>query len=78
VNASLLAPARMTVEEFLAWAETQPGDDRWELVDGKVVAMAATALRGSSIRPPGRLPMALSVRNRSGSAVMSYPSRARA
>ena len=34
-----LAPARqMNVAEFLAWTEAQP-DDRYELVDGEIVAM---------------------------------------
>ena len=32
-------PGRMTVDEFLAWAMAQP-EGRFELVDGKVVAMA--------------------------------------
>ena len=34
-----LAPARqMNVAEFLVWTEAQP-DDRYELVDGEIVAM---------------------------------------
>ena len=32
-------PGRMTFDEFLAWAMAQP-EGRFELVDGKVVAMA--------------------------------------
>ena len=32
-------PGRMTVDEFLAWAMAQP-EGRFELVDGRVVAMA--------------------------------------
>ena len=32
-------PARMTADEFLVWAEAQP--DRYELVNGEVVLMAA-------------------------------------
>ncbi|MFW5835179.1 MAG: Uma2 family endonuclease [Pseudomonadota bacterium] len=32
------APKRMTVDEFLTWAMTQPG--RYELVDGEVVAIS--------------------------------------
>jgi Uma2 family endonuclease len=31
---------RMTADEFLAWAVQQPDDERYELVDGEVVAMA--------------------------------------
>jgi Uma2 family endonuclease len=33
-----LAKSRMTVDEFLTWAETQPG--RWELFDGVPVEMS--------------------------------------
>ena len=35
---------RMTVPEFLKWSGAQ-GDDRYELVDGKVVAMAGDSVR---------------------------------
>jgi Uma2 family endonuclease len=35
---TVLAKPRMTVDEYLAWAEGQPG--RYELVDGTVHAMA--------------------------------------
>jgi Uma2 family endonuclease len=38
---SKAAPTRMTVEEFLAWAEDQPRDDRYELVDGLPIKMMA-------------------------------------
>jgi Uma2 family endonuclease len=40
MNVSLVpeTDVRMNVEEFLAWSERQP-DDRYELVDGEVVAM---------------------------------------
>lgn len=34
-----LPDRKMTVTEFLAWWESVPGDDRFELVDGQVVAM---------------------------------------
>ncbi len=37
---AIRAPGPMTVEEFLDWAIAQPGDGRYELVDGQVVAMA--------------------------------------
>ena len=37
------AKSRMTVDEFLAWAETQPG--RYELVNGEVVAMSPQTAR---------------------------------
>jgi Uma2 family endonuclease len=38
MNTTVLPKARMNVEEFLAWSERQP-DDRYELVDGEIVAM---------------------------------------
>jgi Uma2 family endonuclease len=38
MNAPALPKFRMTVDEFLAWSEQQP-DDRYELVDGKIIAM---------------------------------------
>jgi Uma2 family endonuclease len=34
-----LPEQKMTVSEFLAWWESVPGDDRFELVDGQVIAM---------------------------------------
>jgi len=38
MNVSLIPKVRMNVDEFLAWSERQP-DDRYELVDGEIVAM---------------------------------------
>jgi Uma2 family endonuclease len=35
---------RMKVDEFLAWSERQP-DDRYELVDGEIVAMTRDTVR---------------------------------
>ncbi len=37
---SATAPARMTAEEFIAWAMEQPEGERYELVAGEVVSMA--------------------------------------
>ena len=34
------APARMTADEFIAWAMQQPEGQRYELVAGEVVGMA--------------------------------------
>ena len=39
---------RMTVDEFLSWAEGQPG--RYELVDGEVFAMAPERARHSLVK----------------------------
>jgi Uma2 family endonuclease len=44
MNAPVLPKARMKVDEFLAWSERQP-DDRYELVDGEIVAMAGDSVR---------------------------------
>lgn len=44
MNVSLVPDVRMTVEEFLAWSEQQP-DDRYELVDGEVVAMTRDTIQ---------------------------------
>jgi Uma2 family endonuclease len=34
------APVRMTADEFIAWAMSQPEGERYELADGEVIAMA--------------------------------------
>jgi Uma2 family endonuclease len=39
MNVSLAPDVRMNVDEFLAWSGRQPDEDRYELVDGEVVAM---------------------------------------
>jgi Uma2 family endonuclease len=41
---SVLPKVRMTVDEFLAWSARQP-DDRYELVDGEIVAMTRDTVR---------------------------------
>jgi Uma2 family endonuclease len=47
LSAANQLPAAMTVAEFLAW---NPGDDRWELVDGTPRAMAPSAPRHGAIQ----------------------------
>ena len=37
---SATAPARMTADEFIAWAMEQPEGEHYELVAGEVVSMA--------------------------------------
>ena len=37
---SATTPARMTADEFIAWAMQQPEGQRYELVDGEAVGMA--------------------------------------
>jgi Uma2 family endonuclease len=44
MNAPVVPKARMKVDEFLAWSERQP-DDRYELVDGEIVAMTRDTVR---------------------------------
>jgi Uma2 family endonuclease len=44
MNAPVVPKARMKVDEFLVWSERQP-DDRYELVDGEIVAMTRDTVR---------------------------------
>jgi Uma2 family endonuclease len=44
MSTTVLPKTRMNVGEFLAWSERQP-DDRYELVDGEVVAMTRDTVR---------------------------------
>ncbi len=37
---SIVAPTRLTSDEFLAWAMRRPEHERWELVGGEIVAMS--------------------------------------
>jgi Uma2 family endonuclease len=41
---SASVPARMTADEFIAWAMEQPEGQRYELLDGEVVGMAPQRL----------------------------------
>ncbi|HET7087141.1 MAG TPA: Uma2 family endonuclease, partial [Anaerolineae bacterium] len=45
---STLAQRRMTVDEFLAWAEGREG--RWELYNGVPCAMAAERMRHGKVK----------------------------
>ena len=51
------APARMTADEFIAWAMQQPEGQRYELVAGEVVGMAPE--RAAHARLKGRVYEAL-------------------
>ena len=44
MSATSVPKTRMKVDEFLAWSEGQP-DDRYELVDGEIVAMTRDTVR---------------------------------
>ncbi len=44
MNAPIVPKVRMKVDDFLAWSERQP-DDRYELVDGEIVAMTRDTVR---------------------------------
>jgi Uma2 family endonuclease len=46
---SVVVQRRMTVTEFLAWAEKQPGG-RYELVDGQVIAMSPERNRHALVK----------------------------
>ena len=58
MNAPALPKVRMNVEEFLAWSKRQP-DDRYELVDGEIVAMTRDTVRHNRTKAAryGRLKM---------------------
>jgi Uma2 family endonuclease len=43
MNVSLMPNVRMNIDEFLVWSERQP-DDRYELVDGAIVAMTRDSI----------------------------------
>ncbi|EJW10819.1 hypothetical protein A33M_4052 [Rhodovulum sp. PH10] len=45
MNAPLPPTARMTVQEFLDWSARQPETERYELVDGRVVAMTRDSVK---------------------------------
>jgi Uma2 family endonuclease len=45
MNTTVFPTKRMSVPEFLAWAELQPEGRGYELVDGKVIAMAPERVR---------------------------------
>ncbi len=47
------SPARMTADEFIAWAMQQPEGQRYELVAGEVVGMAPE--RAGHARGKGRI-----------------------
>lgn len=50
---SATGPARMTADEFIAWAMQQPEGERYELVAGEVVGMAPE--RAAHARTKGRI-----------------------
>jgi Uma2 family endonuclease len=54
---SATKPARMTADEFIAWAMQQPEGQRYELVAGEVVGMAPE--RAAHARAKGRIYEAL-------------------
>jgi Uma2 family endonuclease len=52
----------MTVDEYLAWAETRPEGERYELVDGEVVAMAPERNRHNLVKTNAVVALRLAVR----------------
>ncbi len=60
----------MTVDEFLVWAEDQPG--RYELVDGAVFAMAPERARHAEVEASAYLALR-SALNRSRSPCRALP-----
>jgi Uma2 family endonuclease len=49
MNAPALPKVRMTVAQFLEWSQRQP-DDRYELVEGRIVAMTPDSVRHNQIK----------------------------
>jgi len=45
MNTHALPKQRMTVPEFLTWSDKQPETERYELVDGEIVAMTRDTVR---------------------------------
>jgi Uma2 family endonuclease len=50
MSVSLVPDVRMNVDEFLAWSERQPAEDRYELVDGEVVTVSPERYRHSVVK----------------------------
>lgn len=57
---SVQPKARMTVDEFLAWAEHQPG--RYELVDGEVFGMSPQGVRHAETKFAVQLALRIALR----------------
>jgi Uma2 family endonuclease len=49
MNAPGVPKVRMTVAQFLEWSQPQP-DDRYELVEGRIVAMTRDSVRHNQIK----------------------------
>jgi Uma2 family endonuclease len=50
MSVSIVPDVRMNVDEFLAWSERQPAENRYELVDGEVVPMSPERYRHSLVK----------------------------
>ncbi|WP_375463614.1 Uma2 family endonuclease [uncultured Methylobacterium sp.] len=58
---SVQSKPRMTVDEFLAWAEDRPG--RYELLDGEVFAMSPERARHADIKFAAQTALRTAIRN---------------
>lgn len=47
--AKIRTDARFTVEEYLAWLDTRPSEERWQLIDGVAMMMTPPTLRHQNI-----------------------------
>src|SRR4051812_12873530 len=56
-----LPKAKMTVDEFLAWAEDRPG--RYELVDGEVYAMSPERARHAEVKAAAHATLRQAIRD---------------
>jgi Uma2 family endonuclease len=50
MSVSIVPNVRMNVDEFLAWSERQPAENRYELVDGEVIPMSPERYRHSLVK----------------------------
>jgi Uma2 family endonuclease len=62
MSVSIVPDVRMNVDEFLAWSERQPGEDRYELVDSAVVPVSPERYRHSLVKSDAAVALNLAVK----------------
>ncbi len=55
--------ARFSVEEYLAWLETRPSEERWQLIDGVAMMMTPPTIRHQDIAANLLLELRMHVRS---------------
>jgi Uma2 family endonuclease len=61
--AEVRTDARWTVEEYLAWLDTRPSEERWQLIDGVAMMMPPPTTRHQAIASNLLLELKLHVRS---------------